>query len=54
LSALTESVASQELYPVPTVPASAELPEDEQLGTGFFVGGTQLHHFETAPVTPRR
>lgn len=27
--------------------------DDEQKGTGFFVGGMALHHFQDGPVTPR-
>jgi hypothetical protein len=46
-----------ELQPVPAaphVPPGTVPPDEAQVGSGFFVGGLQIKHFDPNPVTPRR
>ena len=45
-----------ELLPIPPPHmATGPIPTDDaQIGSGFFVGGLQVRHYETQPVTPRR
>ena len=45
-----------ELLPIPAphVPVGLIPADDAQIGTGFFVGGLQVRHYEAQPVTPRR
>lgn len=42
------------LMPVPHIPIGAIPPDDDQKGTGFFIGGMSMKHFQDLPVTPRR
>jgi hypothetical protein len=38
----------------PHVPPGTVPPDEAQVGTGFYVGGLQIRHFDPNPVTPRR
>ena len=42
------------LVPVPSIPIGSIPSTEDQLGTGFFVGGMALTHLQDGPVTPRR
>ena len=38
----------------PHVPPGTVPPDEAQVGTGFYVGGLQIRHFDPNPVTPHR